>query len=61
MKDYSSFYHQNIFDKFKEQSKKLMDEKFKKYSEVAETYYSQIKEVEFILEAGKISIYLYRG
>jgi hypothetical protein len=61
MKDYGSFYHHNIFDKFKEDSKKLMDEKFKKYSEVAETYYSQIKEVEFILEAGKISIYLYRG
>lgn len=57
MKEYSSFYHQNIFDKFKEQSKKVMDEKFKKYSEVSETYYSQIKEVEFILEAGKTFSY----
>jgi len=51
MKEYSTVYHQNVFHKFKTQSKKIMEEKFKKYSEVSESYFGQIKEVEFILDA----------
>lgn len=52
MREYAAHYHSNIFHNFKLQSKKIMDEKFKRYSEVAENYYNQIKEVELILEAG---------
>ena len=52
MIEYNNFYQLDIFQKFKIQSKKLMDDKFKKYSEISENYYNQIKEVEFILNSG---------
>jgi hypothetical protein len=34
-----------------------MNEKLKRYTEVAENYYHQIKEVELILEAGIIKMH----
>jgi hypothetical protein len=52
--DYNTYFEENVFGKFAEQTKKLNDEKFERYLDVTNKFNKQIFEMEFLLKSSGI-------